>query len=72
MIPNNPPPLNVLNPNQGIRVQIQIDHKVFYQQHIVFLFGATRLGEILASPHPFILPLIFYHTSCDVFIFFLV
>ena len=71
MIPNNPPPLNALNPNRGIRIQIRIDHKMFFQQRIVALLGAQTLAEVLASPHPFILPLIHYHNSCDVYIFIL-
>ena len=72
MNPNPIPTLANLNPNLGITVFIHIDRKVFFQQRLVSLFGAERLGEIINSPHPFILPLINYHNSCNIYIFILI
>ena len=72
MNPNPYPPLQNLNPNQGITIHLHIDRKIFFQQRIVSLFGAERLGEILESPHPFILPIIHYHHSCNIHIFILI
>ena len=40
-------------------------------QRIVHLFGPERLGEVMSSPNPIILPLINYHMSLDVHIFIL-
>ena len=75
---NNPPPPNplVIQFHQfhwvhAIRINVHIDRKIFYQQRIVFLFGAERLREILVSPDPIILPILDYTVSFDVHIFIL-
>ena len=56
---------------QRIWINIHIDRKIFFQQRIVYMFGAERLGEILQSPLPVIIPVINYETSFDVHIFIL-
>ena len=56
---------------QHINVRVCISRKMHFMQRIVFLFGPERLGEILASPEPVILPLINYHTSFNVHVFIL-
>ena len=71
MNPNPVNPLNDLNPNLGIKIQLRIDRKIFFQQRIVSLLGAERMGDVMRSPHPFILPIINYHTSCNIYIFIL-
>ena len=75
---NNPPPPNPLEVQfqpfhwvHAIRVNVHIDRKIFFQQRIVFLFGAAKLREILVSPNPIILPIIDYSVSFDVHIFIL-
>ena len=57
--------------SRAIRINVHVDRKIFFQQRIVFMFGADRLGEVLASPEPIILPLINYETSFDVHVFIL-
>ena len=57
--------------SQAIKINVHVDRKIFFQQCIVFMFGADRLEEALASPHPIILPLINYETSFDVHVFIL-
>lgn len=56
---------------QHIRINVCISRKIHFQQRIVLLFGPERLGEILRSPNPVILPLIDYNLSFDVHIFIL-
>lgn len=54
-----------------VSVHIILDHKIFFQQRIAFLFGAAKLAEVLASPKPFIFPSTDYNLTFDVFIFIL-
>ena len=53
------------------RINVHVDRKIFFQQRIVFMFGVDKLGEILASPDPIILPMIHYENSFDVHVFIL-
>ena len=70
---NNPgrPPFLPFHLTQRIRINVHVDRKVFYQQRIVFMFGAERLREILDSPLPVIIPMIHYKNSFDVHVFIL-
>lgn len=54
-----------------IQIHVHIDRKIFFQQRIVFLFGAERLREILESPDPIILPFLMYEHSFDMYVFIL-
>ncbi len=65
------PPFFQFYSTQRICINIHVDRKIFYQQRIVFMFGPDRLGEILASPLPVIIPIINYETSFDVHVFVL-
>lgn len=56
---------------QRIRINVHVDRKIFFQQRIVYMFGPARLGEILASPLPVVIPIIDYATSFDVNVFIL-
>lgn len=68
---NNAPVVFPFDFTRHIRVNICISRKIHFQQRIVLLFGAERLGEILRSPEPVILPLIDYNISFDVHVFIL-
>ena len=56
---------------QNMNVRICVSLKIHFMQRIVHLFGPERLGEVMSSPNPVILPLINYHMSLDVHIFIL-
>ena len=45
--------------------------KIFFHQRIVYMFGLERLGEILESPLPIIIPIIKYELSFDITILIL-
>ena len=57
--------------SQQIEIRVCISQKIHFMQRIALMFGPERLGEVLASPNPVILPLINYQTSFNVFIFIL-
>ena len=57
--------------SRAIRINVHVDRKIFFQQCIVFMFGADRLGEVIASLEPIILTLIIYETSFDVHVILL-
>lgn len=65
------PPFFPFHSTQRIRINVQVDRKIFYQQRIVYMFGPEILGEILASPLPVIIPIINYENSLDVHVFIL-
>ena len=65
-VPNQP-----YAPQRVQNVRIMLDRKMFYQQQMVALFGAARMGEVMASPDPFILPVVHYQFSFDVTILIL-
>ena len=74
---NNPPqnqPFPHAQPCAPQRIQnvkIILDRKMFFQQQMVAMFGAARMGEIFASNEPFILPLTLHENSFDVYIYIL-
>ena len=49
-------------------ITVIVGMKVFHQQRIASLLGAERLGEILRSPDPCILPVLEYERTRDVYI----
>ena len=46
--------------------------KMFFQQRMVAMFGLKRMQEVMASNEPFIMPLIYYQHSFDIYIFILI
>ena len=68
--PGRPPFLPFYN-TQHIQIQVHVDWKIFYHQRIVYLFGHKRLGEILESLIPIIIPIINYELSFDAIILIL-
>ena len=54
-------------PHRLQNVKIILDRKMFFQQRMVAMFGAARMGEIFALNEPFILPLILHENSFDVY-----
>ena len=68
--PGRPPFLPLYN-TQSICINVHVDQKLFYHQHIVYMFGPERLGEILESPIPVIIPIMNYKLSFDVTILIL-
>lgn len=52
-------------------VHIIVSTKFRFQRNILSLFGPQRLAAINASVNPFILPLIKYNISFDIYIFVL-
>ena len=65
------PPFLPFHLTQRIWINVHMDRKVFYQQRIVFMFGAERLREILDLPLPVIIHMIHYEHSFDVHVFIL-
>ena len=56
---------------QQIQINVCISRKIHFMQRIALMFGPARLGEVLNSPNPVILPLINYETNFNVHIFIL-
>ena len=56
---------------QSIHINVHVDRKIFYHQRIVYMFRPERLGEILESRIPVIIPIINYELSFDVTILIL-
>ena len=72
MRPNNPIRQN--EPYQFVpftSFHVVLSCKIFFQQRLALTFGADRLVEINASPQPFLLPLLDYNLTFDVYIFIL-
>ena len=72
MRPNNPIRQN--EPYQFVpftSIHVVLSCKIFFQQRLALTFGADRLAEINASPQPFLLPLLDYSHTFDVYIFIL-
>ena len=78
----NPPPPNLDLPQgpfvhpfqltpQHISINITINHKIHSMQRIVYLFGPAALDQVMAAPHPVILPLLLYEHGFNVNIFVL-
>ena len=78
----NPPPPNPYPPigdlvfnrfqlTQHISINITISHKIHFMQRIVHLFGPAALDQVMAAPHPVILPLLLYEHGFNVNIFIL-
>ena len=65
----NPPPSPFFYPfelTQWIFVRVSISRRIHFMQQIVSLFGPTTLDEVMASPHPIILPLFLYEHGFNV------
>ena len=72
MRPNNPIRQN--EPYQFFpftSIHVVLSCKIFFQQRLALTFGADHLAEINASPQPFLLPLLDYNLTFDVYIFIL-
>ena len=72
--PNPYPPIGDLFFNhfqltQIISISITIIHKIHFMQCIVHLFGPAALDQVMAAPHPVILPLLLYVHGFNVNIF---
>ena len=65
------PPFLPFHLTQRIVVNVHVDRKLFYNQLIVSMFGPEKLGEVLASPSPVIIPVINYERSFDIHVFIL-
>ena len=65
------PPFLPFYNTQSIRINVHVDRKIFYHQRIVYMFGLERLGKILESPIPVVIPIINYELSFDVTILIL-
>ena len=74
---NNPPQNQPFShgqpyaPQRLQNVKIILDRKMFFQQQMVAMFRAARMGETFALNEPFILPLILHANSFDVYIYIL-
>ena len=55
----------------GLILAILLDKNIFFQQRMVTIFGLERMQEFMASDEPFIMPIIHYKHSFDVFLFIL-
>ena len=58
-------------PSAHQTIHILIGTKLCFQAYLRRLFGEARLAIINASVAPFILPVVYYQHSFDVFIFIL-
>ena len=70
-------PNNLIHQNEPYQfvpftsIHVVLSCKIFFQQRLALTFGADRLAEINASPQPFLLPLLDYNLTFDVYIFIL-
>ena len=70
----NPPRGHVFHPftlTQHILIRVTVSLKIHLMQRIVFLFGPAALEQVMQSPNPVILPLLFYEHGFDVDVFVL-
>ena len=59
------------NPSAHQTIHIYVGTKLRFQGTLQRIFGEARLAAINASVAPFILPIVFYQFSLDVYIFVL-
>ena len=60
------------NPSAHQTIHIFVCTKHCFQATLRRIFGEARLAAINASVAPFILPMIFYQNSLDIYIFVLI
>ena len=70
---NNPraPVFHTFHTVQHLNISVHMQLKINFQQRIAFLFGPAVLAQVLATPHPVIVPLLDYTHSFNVQIFIL-
>ena len=59
------------NPSAHQTIHIFVSTKIRFQATLRRIFGEQRLATINASVIPFVLPLVYYRHSLDVFLFVL-